>query len=430
MLKLGNVTKLVLCAALVLAAVYPAQAQDRNQARGTLDLASVSVGRSRPMGEGMSGGFGTPHPYHIEARHWEPGVCDEAKAAYDLDGTLPIEVKEFEAKRAALLRTIASSDVPTDFSAATPEEIGASIMAADRYGSLCGNKFYEYDGENLVTSVGETLFSDLMAKLTSPPAQCNYIALTNTGITPAVGDTTLSGEIAVNGLSRAQATYADASAAIGALSAGATPTTVGTAGAATLDYWPVCHTYQGYTGVPATGAQLTTANATLSNANYVIGTFTGKLGCTDYVVVRTNSGTQPSGSLTGGAAQTNSGIIGGYISCSNNGLVAGTAPTCTFVDQSNTTSAFTIPGSDQTFAGKFTLTKTFTATGTQSAQAFGIFNASSVGTMCLEGTFTSASLVTNDTLAFTETVYHALRAAIVKRGRIYMELYKKPELIN
>lgn len=34
----------------------------------------------------------------------------------------------------------------------------------------------------------------------------NYIALTNTAVTPAAGDTTLSGEIATNGLSRAQGT--------------------------------------------------------------------------------------------------------------------------------------------------------------------------------------------------------------------------------
>lgn len=34
----------------------------------------------------------------------------------------------------------------------------------------------------------------------------NYIALTNTAITPAAGDTALSGEIAANGLSRAQGT--------------------------------------------------------------------------------------------------------------------------------------------------------------------------------------------------------------------------------
>lgn len=36
----------------------------------------------------------------------------------------------------------------------------------------------------------------------------NWIALTNTAITPAAGDTTLSGEIVANGLSRAQGTYA------------------------------------------------------------------------------------------------------------------------------------------------------------------------------------------------------------------------------
>ena len=34
----------------------------------------------------------------------------------------------------------------------------------------------------------------------------NYIGLTNTAITPAAGDTTLSGEIAVNGLTRVQGT--------------------------------------------------------------------------------------------------------------------------------------------------------------------------------------------------------------------------------
>lgn len=36
----------------------------------------------------------------------------------------------------------------------------------------------------------------------------NYVALTNTAVTPAAGDTTLSGEIAANGLSRAQGAYA------------------------------------------------------------------------------------------------------------------------------------------------------------------------------------------------------------------------------
>jgi hypothetical protein len=36
----------------------------------------------------------------------------------------------------------------------------------------------------------------------------NYIALTNTAVTPAAGDTTLSGEIVANGLSRTQGVYA------------------------------------------------------------------------------------------------------------------------------------------------------------------------------------------------------------------------------
>ena len=65
-----------------------------------------------------------------------------------------------------------------------------------------------------------------------------------------------------------------------------------------------------------------------------------------------------------------------------------------------------MPSSNGTYVGKDTLTHTFTATAAQSTQAFGILNASSSGTMCLEGTFSSASLQNGDTLAFTETVYH------------------------
>lgn len=122
---------------------------------------------------------------------------------------------------------------------------------------------------NLVTNAGLNWAADILGNTSTPSvnAQCNYIALTNTAITPAAGDTTLSGEISSNGLSRAQATYAH------------------------------------------------TSNATT-----------------------------------------------------------------------------------------FTLSKTFTATGTQSAQAGGVFTAASVGTMCYEDTFTSASLVSGDTLAVTWTI--------------------------
>jgi hypothetical protein len=55
-------------------------------------------------------------------------------------------------------------------------------------------------------------------------------------------------------------------------------------------------------------------------------------------------------------------------------------------------------------ATTYTLAKTFTATGTQAAQAGAVFTASSAGTMCFEDTFTQASLVSGDTLTVTWTI--------------------------
>lgn len=135
--------------------------------------------------------------------------------------------------------------------------------------AICGEVFYDRTSENLVVNAGLNWLADIMGSTSTPAVntQCNYIALTNSAITPAAGDTTLTGEIVANGLSRAQATYA--------------------------------HT---------------------------------------------------SGATT------------------------------------------------------FTLTKTFTATGAQSAQAGAVFTAVSSGTMCFEDTFTSATLATNDTLSITWTI--------------------------
>ncbi len=133
----------------------------------------------------------------------------------------------------------------------------------------CGEIFYSSTSTNLVVNAGLNWLADIMGNTSTPSVntQCNYIALTNTGITPGAADATLSGEIVANGLSRAQATYAH------------------------------------------------TSNATT-----------------------------------------------------------------------------------------FTLAKTFTATGAQSAQAGAVFTAASSGTMCFEDTFTSATLATNDTLTVTWTV--------------------------
>lgn len=73
--------------------------------------------------------------------------------------------------------------------------------------------FFAETTHNLRTDVGDDWQAELMGKNSTPTvnAQCQYIALTDTAITPGQTDTTLSGEIAANGLSRAQATYAHTS---------------------------------------------------------------------------------------------------------------------------------------------------------------------------------------------------------------------------
>jgi len=181
------------------------QAVDKVDASGR---ASASVGRNRKITEGTR----RSNVVHVLARHPKPGCADTA---------------------------------------------------------VCGTIFYETTTHNLVTNAGLNWLADIMANTSTPAVntQCNFIALTNTAITPGATDTTLSGEIVANGLSRAQGTYTHSS------------------------------------------------NATT-----------------------------------------------------------------------------------------FTIAKTFTATGAQSAQAGAVFTASSAGTMCYEDTFTSATLATNDTLSVTWTI--------------------------
>jgi hypothetical protein len=68
-----------------------------------------------------------------------------------------------------------------------------------------------------------------------------------------------------------------------------------------------------------------------------------------------------------------------------------------------TIGGYSAPGSLDGSAS-YTISKTFTATGAQAAQAAAVFDAVSTGNLFVEGTFTSASLATNDTLALTWTV--------------------------
>lgn len=68
--------------------------------------------------------------------------------------------------------------------------------------------FYAKKYHNLRTTVGGDWQASVMGNTAAPPATANYIALSNDVGAPAAGDTTLASEIAANGLSRAQGTYA------------------------------------------------------------------------------------------------------------------------------------------------------------------------------------------------------------------------------
>lgn len=62
---------------------------------------------------------------------------------------------------------------------------------------------------NLITNAGRDFLHQQGYQTSGLGANgLNYIALTNTAITPGAGDTTLSGEISSNGLARAQGTVA------------------------------------------------------------------------------------------------------------------------------------------------------------------------------------------------------------------------------
>lgn len=82
--------------------------------------------------------------------------------------------------------------------------VNIRACAADR-----STVFSDQRTHNLRVNAGINWQADIMANTSTPAvnAQCNYIALTNTAITPGATDTTLSGEIVANGLSRAQGTY-------------------------------------------------------------------------------------------------------------------------------------------------------------------------------------------------------------------------------
>ncbi len=92
--------------------------------------------------------------------------------------------------------------------AATTDSIGPHgyVVLSARHAD--GSEFYHEESHNLITDAGKDFISAQIGSTTPGSNGANYIALTNTAITPAAGDTTLSGEINANGLARAQGTYA------------------------------------------------------------------------------------------------------------------------------------------------------------------------------------------------------------------------------
>lgn len=71
--------------------------------------------------------------------------------------------------------------------------------------------FYSHTDHNLRTNAGSDAQSSQMGNTSTQAASCNYIALSNDATAPSASDTTLASEIATNGLSRAQGTYAHTS---------------------------------------------------------------------------------------------------------------------------------------------------------------------------------------------------------------------------
>lgn len=83
------------------------------------------------------------------------------------------------------------------------DELGAAMCAGD-----ARTLFKSETRHNLRTNAGGDWQASVMANTSAPPATCNYIALSNDSTAPAPSDTSVASEIAANGLSRAQGTYA------------------------------------------------------------------------------------------------------------------------------------------------------------------------------------------------------------------------------
>lgn len=128
------------------------------------------------------------------------GIPDDLEARYHTENGPP-GVGPQEADVSSDEQEIAPDDVQP-----FPRDGGfiAPLLLLGVFAAWLSNLFRS----ELRTDAGKDFQSAVMGTTGAQPAPANYIGLTEDATAPAAGDTTLTGELAGNGLGRAQATYA------------------------------------------------------------------------------------------------------------------------------------------------------------------------------------------------------------------------------
>lgn len=148
--------------------------------------AAATVGRGRPMVEAVGASS-------------QPGKSDQAARFAEVSQW----VKTVQPGVDAVQQRVAQ--LAEEFPGLNP--VNVTARHAD------GTVFYSDTVHNLRTNAGANWQADIMANTSTPSVntQCNYIAVTNDATSPVATGTTLTSEIATNGLTRAQGTYAHTS---------------------------------------------------------------------------------------------------------------------------------------------------------------------------------------------------------------------------
>jgi hypothetical protein len=169
---------------IALALVLAISAFGQSEKLNPTQLTSSAIGRNRPLAESIGASIEAPVPYAALA---------ELDAAILKDNLSKTDIEQ----RLGILATLYPGH----------NYANATVRTAD------GRVKSSTTNHNLRTNAGANWQADIMANTSTPAvnAQCNWIALTNDSTAPAASGTTLTAEIAANGLTRAQGTYAHTS---------------------------------------------------------------------------------------------------------------------------------------------------------------------------------------------------------------------------